>query len=300
MLCTVGLHVEERDQIGEEEGLVGDARSRGEGLLEVGAGLLNGQCDQGKSRHIGILAGDGFVDRVDVSAVVAEGADEREQAAPEHLSVGQGDVLLIDALGQVAEAVGEISAEVEELQLFGGLLAAAHLAQVVHDAFAGSLAEVLFVAEEGEVGFPDKGGQHAHDQGHNHEGRAVDEHCAPDQGHDGLLEEAAHLLDHGQTVGCLDPGPLQAVVELGILVGGQVQPSRLFHHLDADVIGIAVGEELVGVVHGPGENAIDQRERDFGDDPPPEMRQRGLVVDGVRHATEDVGGDEADAEGMIG
>jgi hypothetical protein len=34
------LHLEEGEQVGEEERLVGDARGGGEDLLQVGAGLL--------------------------------------------------------------------------------------------------------------------------------------------------------------------------------------------------------------------------------------------------------------------
>ena len=97
----------------------------------------------------------------DISAVVAQCADDRQQAAPDELLARERDVLVVDMLRELREAVGEIAAEVEELQLLGGFLAAAHLAQVVHLALGRGLAEVFGVAEEGEVGFTEERRQHA-------------------------------------------------------------------------------------------------------------------------------------------
>ncbi len=63
-----------------------------------------------------------------------------------------------------------------------------------------------------------------------------------------LLEEPAHLLDHRQAIGRLDPGPFQAVVENGIFIRRQVQRCRLTHHPDADEVCIAVGQQAIAVI----------------------------------------------------
>ena len=152
-----GLQLEETDEVGEEEGLVGDARRGGEGLLQVSTGLLDGRCDEEEGADV-VLAVEGFPDREDVSAVVAAGTEQGEQTAPHQFAAGKVDVFFIDLLGKRGEAVGEIVAEVEELQLFGGFLAAADLAEVVHDTLDGGLAEIFGVAEEGEVGFAEERG----------------------------------------------------------------------------------------------------------------------------------------------
>ena len=45
-------------------------------------------------------------------------------------------------------------------------------------------------------------------------------------GRDRLLDEPAHLLDHGQPVGGLHPCAFEAVVEDGIFVDGDVEAPR--------------------------------------------------------------------------
>ncbi len=53
---------------------------------------------------------------------------------------------------------------------------------------------------------------------------------------DGLLDEAAHLLDHGQPVRSLYAGALKAVIEDRIFIDRDVERSSFAHHLDADMI----------------------------------------------------------------
>jgi hypothetical protein len=81
----------------------------------------------------------------------------------------------------------------------------------------------------------------------------------------------SHLLDHRQPIRSLDAGSLQPVVELRILVGGEVEARGLAHDLDADVMGVAVGEQRIGVVDGTGEDGEQEREADFGRNDPPEI-----------------------------
>ena len=73
------------------------------------------------------------------------------------------------------EAVGEVFAQVEELELLGGFLASAHLAQVIHLATHGGLAEVFGVGKKGEVTFAEERGNDASDQKEKQERRVIDE-----------------------------------------------------------------------------------------------------------------------------
>jgi hypothetical protein len=98
-----------------------------------------------------------------------------------------------------------------------------------------------------------------------------------DQGGDDLLDQAAHLLDHREAVGGLDAGALEAVVEDGVFVGGQVEAGGLLHDANADVLGVAVREERVRVVDGPGDQAKEDVESDLCCDQGPEVAGRGAV-----------------------
>ena len=86
-------------------------------------------------------------------------------------------------------------------------------------------------------------------------GEYLTQHRGERDGGDRLLDEPAHLLDHGQPVGGLHAGALQAIVEDGIFVDGDVESRGLAHDLDADVMGVAVGEQVVEVVDRARENA---------------------------------------------
>ncbi len=86
---------------------------------------------------------EGAPDDVDVGSVVAEGADDAEQAADDELGLGEGDVFFVDLVGESLEAAGEEFVEAEELDLFCAFAAARDLAEVVHLTLGGGLAEVF-------------------------------------------------------------------------------------------------------------------------------------------------------------
>ena len=89
-------------------------------------------------------------------------------------------------------------------------------------------------------------------------------------GRDGLLDQPAHLLDHRQPVGGLHARAFQAIVEDRILVDGHVESGGFAHDLDADVMGIAIGQQVVEVIHGARQNAGQHRQRHLAADQPPE------------------------------
>ena len=77
---SVGRHGEEFDKVGQEQRLVGDVGNVGEERLNGAAGAGDG-ARQELQRAPAQVAGDGAVDHVRVRAVVAAGADERQQRA---------------------------------------------------------------------------------------------------------------------------------------------------------------------------------------------------------------------------
>ena len=270
------LHLEERQQIGQEESLVGNARSGRKHLLQIAGGLNDGVGQVVELADVVVVAGDRAPDHKGIGAVVAKRGDHAEQTAGDQLLAREGDILLVNALGELGETVGEVIAQVEELELFGAFAAAGHLAQIIHLPLGRGLAEVLRIAEEGEMGLSQEGGQHAERQQKHQPGRVPEQDGGPDQRGQGLLEEPAHLLDHGQAIGGLYPGPFQAVVEDGIFVGRQVQRCRLAHHPDADEVGVAVGQQAIAVVDAARQQPGKHVEAGFQPNQPPKMRQQPL------------------------
>ena len=157
------LHVEEGDEVGEEERLIGDAGGSGEDLLEVGAGLLNGGGEESELADV-VSTMEGAPDDVDVGSVVPERADDAEKATDDELRSGEGDVFDVYLVGERLKSVGEEFIEAEELYFFCSFAASGYLAKVVHLALGGSLAEVFGVAEEGVVGFAEERWKNAEGQ----------------------------------------------------------------------------------------------------------------------------------------
>ena len=155
-----GLHLEEGDEVGKEEGLVGDAGCGGEDLLQIGAGLLDGGGEKGELADV-VGASEGSPDDVDVGAVVAQRADDAEESADDELGSREGDVFDVNLVGESLEAFGEEFVEAEEFYFFCALAASGHLTEVVHLALGGGLAKVFRVAEECVVGLAEEGWQHA-------------------------------------------------------------------------------------------------------------------------------------------
>ena len=151
---------------------------------------------------------------------------------------------------EAGKPLRQVIAEVEELQFFCRFLAAANLAQVIHLAAQRCLSEVLRVSEKREMAFAEKCGNDAGDEQEQEEGRVEDEDGRKRDRCDGLLDQPAHLLDHGQPVGGLHARPLQAIVENRILIDRDIERRGLAHHFYAHVMGITIGEQVVEVIDG--------------------------------------------------
>ena len=261
--------------------------------------MLDGGGEEGELADV-VGAVEGATDDVDVSAVVSEGSDDAEEAADEEFGSREGDVLVVDLIGEGLESAGEEFVEAEELDFLCAFSGTGDLAEVVHLPLGRSLAEVFSVAEEGVVGLSEEGREDAEGQEEDEPRGCPGECRGEDEGGDDLLEEAPHLLDHGETVRGLDARSFEAVVEDRIFVGGEVEAGGLLHDAYADVLGVAIGEEGVRVVDGAGEEAKDDVEDDFRDDEGPEVVGEGVSAEGPGDVVDDVGGHFGDSEGQDG
>src|SRR5205085_230028 len=112
------LHVEEGQQVGEEQSLIGNAGKGGENLLNVAADLHNG-AGQGSEGTDGDGAQQRPPDHVDVGGVVADGADKGENGARDQSAAGERDVLFVNLVPEAGETLGEEVLKAEELQFLG-------------------------------------------------------------------------------------------------------------------------------------------------------------------------------------
>ncbi len=148
------------------------------------------------------------------------------------------------------------------------------------------------------MGFADERGQYAEGHEEHKPGRGHDESDGEGEGGDDLLKETAHELNHGEAVCGLNAGAFETVVEDGVFVGGEIELGGLLHDADADVLGVAVGEQRVGVVDGAGHETHQDVEANLGGDQGPEVGGQGRAVDDAGDIADDVLGDLGDTEGQ--
>jgi hypothetical protein len=144
---------------------------------------------------------------------------------------------------------------------------------------------------------PRNAGKDASNEKQQQEGRVADKHGGKRHGRDGLLDQTAHLLNHRQAVGGLHAGALQAVVEDRVFIDGNVERSGLAHDFDADVMGVAIGKQVVEVIDRARKNAGDYGKRHLRADQPPEVHRQGFVQTNLIDAVNDVASHDADADG---
>src|ERR1700759_579619 len=169
-------------------------------------------------------------------------------------------------MGQRLASIGEEFVEAEELYFLCAFTASGHLPEIIHLPFGGSLAEVFRIAQKGVMGFSEERREDAGcEQKHQPWGGPC-QGCRKDQRGDDLLDQTANLLDHRQAVGRLHTSTFEAVIEDWVFVCRQVESGSLFHHADTDVLGIPVGEERVGIIDGPGDQAEKDVEGYFSSD----------------------------------
>ena len=115
---------------------------------------------------------------VGVGDVVAERAERREQRAPDRTLARKQAVGGEESIGQFAEARDEEAVEVEDLDLFRGLDAGAHLPQVFELAPLGRPLEVERVVERVEVRLADER-RHQRDRQQQDQPRRVHQQARP-------------------------------------------------------------------------------------------------------------------------
>ena len=104
------------------------------------------------------------------------------------------------------------------------------------------------------------------------------------------------MLDHRQPVCCLYAGAFQPIVEDRIFVRRHIESGGLAHHLDADVVRVAIREQVVEVIHRTRKHPRQHSQNHLSDHQPPEMlRQRLVLQYHATHAVDDETADDADA-----
>src|SRR6185437_11274278 len=115
-------------------------------------GLHDGGGDQEKCADT-VYAANGPENAEHVSRVVAELGENRQQAGPKKPAPVEGDIFVVNLLRVFFETFCKVVAQVKEFQLFGGFLAAANLAKIIHLAADRSLVEVFGVEEKRKMAF---------------------------------------------------------------------------------------------------------------------------------------------------
>ena len=171
------LHLEEVDEVREEERLVGDVGERGEERLNaaVGPSERSGQELQVAPAHLAVHRPE---DDVRVRAVVAARADDRQKQARQQTAPCEPNVLVVELIGEPRVFAGDERREPEQLQLFRRFLARSQQSQVIELPSSGRLLDVEGVAEEREVALTDERRHHReHQQGE--QPRAKSRRCSP-------------------------------------------------------------------------------------------------------------------------
>src|SRR5207248_2965844 len=121
------LHLEERQQIGQEKGLIGNAGEGREDLLDVAAGLHNGSNQEIKGAD-GQPASHSAPDYVSVRAVISASTNDRQHRADSESFSRQLNILLINNFRKLTESFGEKAGEIEKLKLLCSFLGGPGLA----------------------------------------------------------------------------------------------------------------------------------------------------------------------------
>ncbi len=110
-----------------------------------------------------------------------------------------------------------------------------------------------------------------------------------------LLDQAAHLLNHGQPIGGLHTRALEAIVENGILVDGYIECGSLAHDLNTDMVGITIGKKIVEVVDRTRHETGGDGQHHLCADKIPEVPRKRLMEADAIDAIDDSSRNDADA-----
>src|SRR6185437_12671626 len=166
-------------------------------------------------------------------------------------------------MGKRFKFIGEKPVQAKELDLLGAVPASCHLAKVVHLPFCRSLAKVFGIAEKSEVCLSKKRREYSKGEKKNQPWGSPCQRRSEGQCCNDLLDQPSHLLNHHESICGLNARTLKAVIEERVLVGREIQPGGLFHHPDADILRIAVGQQRIGVVDRMNQQAKDNIQPDL-------------------------------------
>ena len=215
------------------------------------------------------MAHHGEIDDDGVGGVVAQRADNGQQGRDHAAPHRQRLVGLVELLGQPVVAAHQEVGQAEQLELLGRDVAGADVAQVVELAALRGPGVEQRVAQRGEVGLAQERGEHRDDQQDQEPGDVHRERRGQRHQGDEILQRREEHGEEPDAAHRLPAGPLQLVVDLGVLELLQVEGGRVLHQLDAG----AVGEQVA-------QQALQQG----GDAAQPLAHQRDGQLDAQQHA----------------
>ena len=266
------LDLEERIQVVQVQRLSGDLREADQQALEQLSQAAEAAGQEGQVAD-GEIAADRAPGDVGIGDVVAQGSERGQQRAPERAPPRQRAVGAEELLRQLAETGDEEAVEAEDLDLFRGLHAGAHLPDVLElPAFRRPL-EVERVIERVEMRFADER-RHQRDRQQHDQPGGVDEQSGREAHHGHrvlrLPEQLAHQVHaaHG-----LAPRAVQLVLQVGVLEVLQVERGGVLHQPDAGGVGEQLRQRRVGVAHQPAEHVRADRQSELQQQQPQQVRQ---------------------------
>ena len=152
---------------------------------------------------------------------------------------------------QIREAPHKVRSQSKKLQFLRALFASAQHTQIFHFTARWRLREAQGIAEKCKVRFTKKCGNHADDQCKKQPWRKEAYAECQAGGGNNLLDQTTCGLNHQHAVRALHAGPFQFVLEGRIFIRSEVQPRRVLHNADADVLCVLVGKDRIAIVGEP-------------------------------------------------
>ena len=141
-------------------------------------------------------------------------------------------------MGQLLEAGDEEIAQPEELELLGRLGAGADIADIIELAPLRRAPAANEIGQGVEARFAPDGRHEAERQEQDQPGRIDKEARAKRHHGDHVLRLAEHLAEERIAARCLASRALEPVLVLGRFEMHEVEPRRMRHQLDADLVGV--------------------------------------------------------------
>ena len=257
-----GLEIEEGEQILQIERLLEELGQRQQKPLDQVPALPEGSGEKGqhaKGKGPGgrLMPGHGEIDDRDIRPVVPERADQGEQRGDHRAANRQLAVRLVELVRKLGVLPYQIVGEAKELHFLGGDVARADVAQVVELASFLGPGEEQRVAQRGVMGLAEERRENCQREEQQQPGDV-------DRDRNGQRDERDQVLEAGEYAGeepdpphRLPAGPLQLVVDLGVLELLEIERGRVLHQLNAGAVGEQVAQQTLQQGRGTGQDFAD-------------------------------------------